>query len=108
MDELTAIVILICVMFSWIPILSICKGISWIISAFFPEYINVDEDEGISGWYLATGQRWEYKYISNPYSFLGRDWCVKLRFGWKITGKDFGELATFCFTPNPICPYTKK
>lgn len=70
--------------------------------------VNVDEDDGISGYYFATGQRWEYKYISKPYSLFNRDWCVKLRFGWKITGKDYGELATFCFTPNPICPFTKR
>lgn len=41
------LLIFISSVFGWIPILALCKGISWIVEAFHPEpvIINKNEDE---------------------------------------------------------------
>lgn len=67
---------------------------------------NVDEDDGITGWYFSVGEMWEFRFVGFPYKLFGRDFCVKLRFGWKIQGKNIGETAQFCFVPNPVCAFT--
>lgn len=73
---------------------------------------DVDEDTGNAGWYFTLGENdwefWEFRFVGYPYRILGRDFCVKLRFGWKITGKQQGERAQFCFVPNPVCAFTPK
>lgn len=69
---------------------------------------EVDEDDGITGWHFTLSDFWEFRFIGYPYRLLGRDFCVKLRFGWKITGKQPGEHAQFCFVPNPVCAFTPR
>lgn len=69
---------------------------------------EVDEDDGITGWYFTIGDFWEFRFIGWPYRVFGYDLCVKLRFGWKIQGKSIGEVAQFCFVPNPFCAFTPK
>ncbi|TFW71413.1 hypothetical protein C3Y98_04725 [Methylotenera oryzisoli] len=69
---------------------------------------TVDEDEGATGWHYSIGDAFEFRFIGWPYTVFGKHFCVKLRFGWKIEGKDIGEMAQFCFVPNPVCAFTPK
>ena len=60
------------------------------------------------GWYYARERwAWEFYYIK-AYTIFGFRRCVRLRAGWKIMGKGYGEIAQFCFAPNPCHPYTAK
>jgi len=64
--------------------------------------------DGEPGWYfVSVGKAWEYQYIK-PYKLFGRSFCVKMRYGWKIAGKEPGEQCSFVFAPIPLIIYTGK
>lgn len=44
---------------------------------------------------------WEFYYIK-PYGKR----CVRVRLGWKIQGKQLGEICPMVFVINPVMPYT--
>lgn len=66
----------------------------------------VTGDPGISdathgGYYnISMGKAWEV-YIITPYGKR----CIRLRAGWKINGKQPGDLCEMVLTFNPMKPY---
>lgn len=60
------------------------------------------------GWYFARERwAWEFYYVK-AYSVFGMRRCMRLRAGWKIAGKEAGEVAQFCFAPSPVHSYSGK
>lgn len=65
-------------------------------------------DKKAEGWYFAVeGPVWEFYYIK-AYSVFGKRKCIRLRCGWKLDGKKFGEVAQFCFAPSLAMTYEGK
>lgn len=65
-------------------------------------------DTKAAGQYFAfDGWAWEY-YIVIPYTIFGFKRCFRFRAGWKILGKDSGEITQFVFAPSPIHSYSGK
>lgn len=65
-------------------------------------------DTKAEGWYYAR-ERWAWEvYYIKAYTLLGVRRCLRFRCGWKIAGKKAGEVAQFCFVPNPLHSYTGK
>lgn len=59
-------------------------------------------DKVAGGWYLARmGKFWEF-YCIIPYL---KRYCVRIRLGWKIVGKQAGELCPMVCAVRPIQNY---
>jgi hypothetical protein len=66
-------------------------------------------DKVAEGWYFAEeGNVWEFYYIKKIGVVLGKERCIRYRFGWKIDGKKEGDICQLCFVPNPLMPYYGK
>ena len=62
-------------------------------------------DKIAAGWYfLRMGKHWEF-YCIIPY---WKNHCVRIRLGWKIYGKELGELCPMVFVICPIQNYSGK
>jgi hypothetical protein len=60
-------------------------------------------DKIAGGWYfLRMGKYWEFYYVK-PYL---KKHCVRVRLGWKIAGKNVGELCPMVFAIRPIQNYS--
>ena len=53
-------------------------------------------------YYIRMGKYWEFYYIK-PYL---KKHCVRIRLGWKIAGKNPGELCPMVFAVRPIQNYS--
>lgn len=80
------------------------KGTSKVVAG----YTTPIGDKKAAGWYYAREDWvWEY-YAIVPYTIFGSKRCIRFRAGWKILGKDEGEIAQFVFAPSPFHSYSGK
>ena len=63
---------------------------------------DIGDKKGPGFYYIREGWVWDIYWIK-PYS---KNRCIRFRCGWKIEGKDAGEVAQFVFAPNPFHPYS--
>lgn len=81
-------------------------AIKWDASAY--AWWHEIGDKKAGGWYWAR-ERWAWElYYVRPYTLFGQHRCIRFRAGWKIYGKEPGEVAQFVFAPNPFHPYSGK
>lgn len=65
--------------------------------------LNIGDKIAGGHYYIKMGRAWEY-YLIVPY---GRH-CIRVRLGWKIAGKNVGELCGYVLVINPFMPYSGK
>jgi hypothetical protein len=66
---------------------------------------EIGDKRGAGFYYIREGLVWDIYWIK-PYSLFGLRRCIRFRAGWKIEGKERGEVAQFVFAPNPFHPYS--
>ena len=63
------------------------------------------DDDSHGGFYsITTISAWEYYWIK-PYTLFESRRCIRMRLGWKINGKQPGDLCEFVLTLNPVKQY---